>query len=100
MSFNGGRRAPNVSQYLADLNTIPGSQSLATQQNDFGGLGDDLDFLTNTEFFDFDNFNGNVDFQQPAPQPEMSAPSVMPQQQAPQQQQKSQGNGMGMSRSI
>ena len=58
--FTGGRRAPNVSQYLADLNTIPGPQDLSGQQNDFGGLGDDLDFLTNTEFFDFDNFN-NVD---------------------------------------
>merc|ERR1712169_109841 len=64
--FTGGRRAPNVSQYLADLNTIPGPQDLSGQQNDFGGLGDDLDFLTNTEFFDFDNLN-NVDFSQPAP---------------------------------
>ncbi|RMY49368.1 hypothetical protein D0864_14734 [Hortaea werneckii] len=34
--FTGGRRAPNVSQYLADLNTIPGPQDLSGQQNDFG----------------------------------------------------------------
>ncbi|KAI6808583.1 hypothetical protein KC340_g18339 [Hortaea werneckii] len=94
--FTGGRRAPNVSQYLADLNTIPGPQDLSGQQNDFGGLGDDLDFLTNTEFFDFDNFN-NVDFSQPAPadlsQPQQ--PVVAPQQQQ-QQQQKPQNNGAGM----
>ncbi|KAI7207592.1 hypothetical protein KC343_g1358 [Hortaea werneckii] len=94
--FTGGRRAPNVSQYLADLNTIPGPQDLSGQQNDFGGLGDDLDFLTNTEFFDFDNFN-NVDFSQPAPadlsQPQQ--PVVAPQQQQ-QQQQKPQSNGAGM----
>ncbi|KAI6856333.1 hypothetical protein KC343_g7429 [Hortaea werneckii] len=95
--FTGGRRAPNVSQYLADLNTIPGPQDLSGQQNDFGGLGDDLDFLTNTEFFDFDNFN-NVDFSQPAPadlsQPQQ--PVVAPQQQQQQQQQKPQSNGAGM----
>ncbi|KAI6787486.1 hypothetical protein KC363_g9151 [Hortaea werneckii] len=97
--FTGGRRAPNVSQYLADLNTIPGPQDLSGQQNDFGGLGDDLDFLTNTEFFDFDNFN-NVDFSQPAPadlsQPQQ--PVVAPQQQQQQQQpqQKPQNNGAGM----
>ncbi|OTA23646.1 hypothetical protein BTJ68_12482 [Hortaea werneckii EXF-2000] len=94
--FTGGRRAPNVSQYLADLNTIPGPQDLSGPQNDFGGLGDDLDFLTNTEFFDFDNFN-NVDFSQPAPadlsQPQQ--PVVAPQQQQ-QQQQKPQSNGAGM----
>ncbi|KAI7157049.1 hypothetical protein KC349_g5936 [Hortaea werneckii] len=94
--FTGGRRAPNVSQYLADLNTIPGPQDLSGQQNDFGGLGDDLDFLTNTEFFDFDNFN-NVDFSQSAPadlsQPQH--PVVAPQQQQ-QQQQKPQNNGAGM----
>ncbi|KAI7302127.1 hypothetical protein KC315_g16267 [Hortaea werneckii] len=95
--FTGGRRAPNVSQYLADLNTIPGTQDLSGQQNDFGGLGDDLDFLTNTEFFDFDNFN-NVDFSQPAPadlsQPQQ--PVVAPQQQQQQPQQKPQSNGAGM----
>ena len=51
-----GRRAPNVSQYLANLNTIPSAQELATH-NDFH-LGDDgLEFLTNAEFFDFDQFH-------------------------------------------
>jgi hypothetical protein len=59
MSAYNGRRAPNVSQYLANLNTVPSAQELA--QNDFDLSGDSgLDFLTNTEFFDFDNFDGNV----------------------------------------
>lgn len=63
------RRAPNVSQYLANLNTIPSAQEVSAQ-NDFN-LGDDgLDFLTNAEFFDFDNFNGDVGaFQQAAAAP-------------------------------
>lgn len=74
MSYQGGaRRAPNVSQYLANLNTIPSAQELAAQQNaalDFHE--NDLDFLTNAEFFDFDQFNPNVDarFPQPVPGPE------------------------------
>jgi len=57
-SYHGGghsRRAPNVSQYLANLNTVsPGhAHDLPADIN----LGDpDLDFLTNAEFFDFDSF--------------------------------------------
>lgn len=52
-----GRRAPNVSQYLANLNTIPTHEQLASEIN----LGEgDLDFLTNAEFFDFDSFHPNA----------------------------------------
>ena len=59
MSNFNARRAPNVSQYLANLNTIPSAHELSAAA-DFS-LGDDgLDFLTNTEFFDFDTFNGDV----------------------------------------
>ncbi|CZT20329.1 related to regulatory protein cys-3 [Ramularia collo-cygni] len=61
-TYNGtGRRAPNVSQYLHNLNTAPTAQELADQQQalDLTAAGD-LDFLTNTEFFDFDQFNPNV----------------------------------------
>ena len=59
MSAYNSRRAPNVSQYLANLNTIPSAHDLSTDIN----IGDpDLDFLTNAEFFDFDSFNPNVDF--------------------------------------
>ena len=65
MASYTGRRAPNVSQYLANLNTIPGPQDVAAQSA--FPAGDDLDFLTNTEFFDFDNFEGIGDeFGQPA----------------------------------
>lgn len=53
-----GRRAPNVSQYIANLNTIPSAADLANQQ-DFAGFEDDLAMFTNTQFFDFD-MNENV----------------------------------------
>jgi len=56
MSNFTARRAPNVSQYLANLNTIP-SQQDAAAQNDFELNDEGLDFLTNTEFFDFDATN-------------------------------------------
>lgn len=58
MSSYNARRAPNVSQYLANLNTIPSAQELAAhQQNQLEFNETDLDFLTNAEFFDFDQFN-------------------------------------------
>ncbi|GAB7355018.1 hypothetical protein MBLNU459_g5622t1 [Dothideomycetes sp. NU459] len=53
-----GRRAPNVSQYIANLNTIPSAADLAAPQ-DFGNFDDDLAMFTNTQFFDFD-MNENV----------------------------------------
>jgi hypothetical protein len=61
-TYNGtGRRAPNVSQYLHNLNTAPTAQELADQQHDLDlTAAGDLDFLTNAEFFDFDQFNPNV----------------------------------------
>lgn len=60
MSSYNGRRAPNVSQYLANLNTISPTHELPSEIN----IGDpDLDFLTNAEFFDFDSFHPNgVDY--------------------------------------
>ena len=74
-SFNA-RRAPNVSQYIANLNTVPSAQDLAAQ-SDISLNDGDLEFLTNTEFFDFDSFNPTVDFSQ-APVPEVPSrkPSV------------------------
>lgn len=57
MSGYTGRRAPNVSQYIQDLNTVPSAQELAAQQQqpkDNFGLDEDLSLFTNTEFFDFD----------------------------------------------
>lgn len=53
MAAYNGRRAPNVSQYIANLNTIP-SAAEAAAQPDFGGFEADLDLFTNTQFFDFD----------------------------------------------
>lgn len=58
MSDYNARRAPNVSAYLANLNTIPSAQELAAQQHQALEFNEtDLDFLTNAEFFDFDQFN-------------------------------------------
>jgi len=56
MAAYTGRRAPNVSQYIANLNTIPSAHELASSDLSLAGA-DDLDFLTNAEFFDFDSFN-------------------------------------------
>lgn len=76
-----GRRAPNVSQYLANLNTIPSQQDISSQ-NDIDLGNDGLDLLTNVDFFDFDAGNFNPDF------------SIAPQ--APQQVQQGKQNGMPM----
>lgn len=51
--FNG-RRAPNVSQYIANLNTIQPAHDPSTQQDENYNLDDDLAVFTNAEFFDFD----------------------------------------------
>ncbi|KAL5363930.1 hypothetical protein BJX96DRAFT_156456 [Aspergillus floccosus] len=57
MSDYNGRRAPNFSQYLQDLNAIPSpyDQALQQQQQDVFNLDAELSMFTNTEFFDFDN---------------------------------------------
>jgi hypothetical protein len=73
MSNFTGRRAPNVSAYLANLNTIPSHDDQPTQ-NDFSLDDGNLDYLTNAEFFDFDlSAPAPVDFQQHAPQPSQQA---------------------------
>lgn len=51
MAYNG-RRAPNVSAYIANLNAIPTEQDLQSSNQDFHD--DDLAMFTNTQFFDFD----------------------------------------------
>ncbi|KAJ5714936.1 uncharacterized protein N7483_012117 [Penicillium malachiteum] len=63
MAGYNGRRAPNFSQYLDDLNAIPSAYDQALQQQQQQGafdLDDELAMFTNTEFFDFDNF-GSLD---------------------------------------
>ncbi|PSK34425.1 Regulatory protein cys-3 [Elsinoe australis] len=48
------RRGPNVSQYIANLNTIPSAADMNQQQEDFANFDGDLDLFTNADFFDFD----------------------------------------------
>ena len=50
------RKAPNVSHFLANLNTLPSAHEVATQhqqQDDFN-IEEELAQFTNTEFLDFD----------------------------------------------
>lgn len=54
MANFAGRRAPNVSQYIANLNTIPSEYNLAAQQEENYSLADDLATFTNADFYDFD----------------------------------------------
>lgn len=52
--FTGGRRGPNVSQYIANLNAIPSSHDFVNQHDSAYNLEDDLAVFTNAEFLDFD----------------------------------------------
>jgi hypothetical protein len=60
MTEYNGRKAPNFSQYLEDLNAIPSpyDRAVQQQQQQHGSfnLDAELSLFTNTEFFDFDNF--------------------------------------------
>ncbi|KAJ5339258.1 hypothetical protein MYU51_000947 [Penicillium brevicompactum] len=60
MANYNGRRAPNFSQYIDDLNAIPSPYDQALQQQQQQtpyNLDTELALFTNTEFFDFDKFN-------------------------------------------
>lgn len=61
MAGYNGRRAPNFSQYLDDLNAIPSLYDQALQQqrqeNTFN-VDEELALFTNAEFLDFDKFPG------------------------------------------
>ncbi len=48
-----GRRGPNVSEYIANLNAIPTAQDMQNSNSE-SFLDDDLAMFTNTQFFDFD----------------------------------------------
>ena len=69
MSTYNGRRGPNVSQYLRDLNAISPQDS--TNEENFN-MEDSLSFFTNTEFFDLDS-GQNTDFQAPPVKPDVVA---------------------------
>lgn len=60
MTYNG-RRGPNVSEYIANLNAIPSAQEIQGQDN--LNFEDDLALFTNTQFFDFDH-QQDLDLQQ------------------------------------
>lgn len=64
MSAFNGRRGPNVSQYLRELNTIPTHEA-----DENFVMDDDLAMFTNTQFFDFDS-GQNTDFNAPPAKPE------------------------------
>ncbi|KAI9712637.1 MAG: hypothetical protein M1812_006817 [Candelaria pacifica] len=59
-TYNNGRRGPNVSQFIANLNTIPSPHDMAAQSQD-GLVEADLALFTNTQFFDFDQSNLDTD---------------------------------------
>ncbi len=54
MSGYNGRRGPNVSQYVANLNTIPSAQDMASRNQDPLEIENDLALFTNAEFFELD----------------------------------------------
>lgn len=70
MSTYNGRRAPNVSRYLQDLNAISPENTTANEEN--FNVDDQLSFFTNTEFFDLDS-GQNTDFQAPPTKPDVVA---------------------------
>lgn len=69
MSGYNGRRAPNLSQFLEDLNTIPSPFEQAVQQQqqqqESFNLDEELAMFTNAEFLDFDNLDMNIPLYDP-----------------------------------
>jgi hypothetical protein len=66
MSTFNGRRGPNVSQYLRELNTLPAVHESTREElpND-----EELALFSTTQFFDFD-LGQNTDFQAPPAKPD------------------------------
>ena len=56
MSTLNGRKGPNVSQYLANLNAIPSETDIANRDDNYN-LDAELDPFTNTEFREFLDFD-------------------------------------------
>lgn len=88
MSGYNGRRAPNFSQYLEDLNAIPSpyDQALQQQQDSFN-LDAELALFTNAEFLDFDSFDNGGGFG------DMNVPPLKYEDQHQQQQQQQDHHG-------
>jgi hypothetical protein len=54
MAAYSGQRGPNVSEFIANLNTFPPGQDMTGQSHENFNLDDELAMFTNTQFFDFD----------------------------------------------
>ncbi|KAL2759640.1 hypothetical protein ACRALDRAFT_1060354 [Sodiomyces alcalophilus JCM 7366] len=63
-TYTSGRRGPNVSQYLRQLNTVPEKPL----EDDFT-FEDDLAMFTNTHFYDFET-GQHMDYQAPPAKPD------------------------------
>jgi hypothetical protein len=74
MTYNARRPAPNLSDFVNQLNAIPSAQDLQAAEN--FSLEDDLAMFTNTQFFDFD-LGQDADVQ-PADFDERSGHTVAP----------------------
>lgn len=70
MSNYNGRRGPNVSQYLRDLNAINRQE---TSNDEPFNMEEDLALFTNTQFFDFET-GQNTDYQAHPVKADMEAP--------------------------
>lgn len=75
MGTYNGRRGPNVSQYLRELNTIPAQDPPAADEA--FGMEDDLAMFTNTQFFDFDS-GQNTDYNAPPVKPDSAETTQRP----------------------
>ena len=56
-----GRRAPNVSEYIANLNSIPSAQDLQSLDQENFNFDGDLALFTNANFFDLGAFDQGPD---------------------------------------
>lgn len=54
MAGYSGRRAPNVSRYVSNLNAIPSAHDIASPSEDNFNVENELAQFTNAEFLDFD----------------------------------------------
>ncbi|KAL8696060.1 MAG: hypothetical protein Q9224_002994 [Gallowayella concinna] len=54
MAGYAGRKGPNVSQYLSNLNAIPSENDLATQSPEGFDFSNELSTFTNTKFLEYD----------------------------------------------
>lgn len=62
MSNYNGRRGPNVSHFLRDLNAIPTHQEPVEDKFSNNNMEDELALFTNTQFFDLET-GQNTDYQ-------------------------------------